>query len=226
MQRSSASNLNRSEMASPVSKGNGVAGGVLMGGASRRMGRCKSTLLVRGEPLLHRQLRLLKEVGTDPLFVSQHPERLTTLPPDFSARIVVDSRPEAGPLAGLERLLAAASTPWVCVLAVDLPHLELQFLQELLSRITSTAGVIPVVEGRLEPLAAVYPRQAHALVEEHIARKRLAVQEVVRTGLSEGWMRPWVLHEAQARMLANWNCPEDVEISQGGSGKDRELGAG
>ncbi len=186
-------------------------GGVLAGGLSRRMGRSKSRLTVDGEPLLQRQLRLLKEAGAEHLLVSLHPGRLESLPKDSEAVVVVDRVPDAGPLAGLERLLSAARTDWLLVVAVDLPCLDVPFLRRLWKQGEGQRGVVPEVAGRLEPLAAWYPRSAHVEAATRLARRELSLQDFVRSGLEIGWMERWPLHGPEVLCLTNWNEPAEFE---------------
>ncbi len=204
-----------------------VSGVVLMGGESSRMGRDKAALTVAGETLLARQLRLLGEAGCEERLVSVAalPDRPSLLDDggvisravisdQFSRanqpQIIGDRFPEAGPLAGLERALALAQHDLVLVLAVDLPAMTADFLRSLLGEAASEYGVVPVIDGRFEPLVAVYPRRAHAEAELRLGRGELALQAFVRAGLTAGWLRPRPVHPAEQRLFTNWNRPEDL----------------
>lgn len=188
-------------------------GAVLAGGRSRRMGRSKSRLVVGGETLLQRQLRLLKEAGAGHLLVSLHPDRPEALPPHSEAAVVEDRVPDAGPLAGLERLLSASRTDWLLVVAVDLPCLDVPFLRRLRERGRGQKGVVPEVAGRLEPLVAWYPRSAWREAATRLARRELSLQDFVRRGLEAGWMERWPLPEPEVLYLTNWNEPAEFEES-------------
>jgi len=189
------------------------AGAVLSGGASRRMGRPKSQLAVAGEALLARQLRLLHEAGAVELLVSQHPDRPEPPPVNFPVSLVLDDVRTAGPLAGLERLLAVATPGLVLVVAVDLPRLEVDFLKRLVRHAHPDVGVIPRVDGQLEPLVAVYPRAAHAVAMTHLSRGHYALQDLAQVGLADGWLQPWDLDPFDQVFLTNWNRPEDFSES-------------
>jgi molybdopterin-guanine dinucleotide biosynthesis protein A len=67
---------------------------------------------------------------------------------------------EAGPLAGIERVLAVASARLVLVLAVDMPNMTSSFLRRLAANCKGGVGAIPRLNGRVEPLAAFYPTSA------------------------------------------------------------------
>lgn len=186
------------------------SGAVLTGGRSRRMGFPKSRLVVEGETLLHRQLRLLREAGASELLMSVNPGSPESPPKDFPARTVPDRITDSGPVAGIEALLQASLTPWVLIVAVDLPRLTVRFITELLHQVTPTSGVVPISGGRLEPLCAVYPRQASATAARSLEEKRLAATGLASTGIQEGWLRPWTVPESAMEQLTNWNHPWEL----------------
>lgn len=174
------------------------------------MGFPKSLIMVEGETLLHRQLRLLSLAGASELLISISSESQEPAPKEVSARPVPDRRPGSGPLAGIESLLLAAQHPWVTILAVDLPSLNLPFLNELLQRVTPTSGVVPVNGDRLEPLCAVYPRKAVDTATRLLEEGRLEATGLASIGVREGWLRPWITDHTRSRTLTNWNHPWEV----------------
>ena len=174
------------------------------------MGFPKSRLVVEGEPLLHRQLRLLSKAGASELLVSVNPACPESLPEGLKAQPVPDRILDSGPLAGVEALLQASQNPWVLIIAVDLPRLTVRFIEDLVHRVTPAAGVVPIRRGQLEPLCAVYPRGASAVATHFLERGRLAVTDLASTGLQNGWLRPWTIPESDEDLLTNWNHPEDL----------------
>ncbi|MFM7213740.1 MAG: molybdenum cofactor guanylyltransferase [Verrucomicrobiota bacterium] len=186
------------------------SGAVLAGGRSRRMGFPKSRLIVAGETLLHRQLRLLALAGASELLISLNSETQELPPEDLCVRTVLDRLADTGPLAGIESLLQASQKPWVTILAVDLPRLNLRFIGELLHRVTPTSGVVPVHGGRLEPLCAVYPKSATAIATRLLGEGRREASGLAATGVREGWLQPWTIDGPAVETLTNWNHPWDV----------------
>jgi molybdopterin-guanine dinucleotide biosynthesis protein A len=196
-----------------------VAGVVLAGGRSSRMGRDKALIPLNGEPLIRRQLRLLQESGARRLMVSVaagDPEAGDRLREEIPTEVecLPDARPDCGPLAGIAAGLASlrSDESHLIVLAVDLPRMEGGFLGLLFEAVQGTpdAGVVPQVDGNLEPLVAVYPRLGLASALTRLERGDLSVQEWVREGLRGGWMRTHVVSEAEAGTFLNWNRPEDL----------------
>lgn len=188
-----------------------VAGAVLAGGRSVRMGTDKAALTVAGECLLARQLRLLVEAGVGERIVSIAPtSNRPVLPGPEAVRCVVDREPGLGPLAGLESCLAVSRADLLLVVAVDLPALSADLLRRLIAAATPAWGVVPQRQSRYEPLVAVYPRCALAEVSARIARGELALQSLARAGIAGGWLRPWAVAAADEACFTNWNTPEDL----------------
>ena len=180
---------------------------ILAGGKSSRMGRDKAWLEVGGQTLLARQIGLVREIGAVEIFISGRTDA------DYSAfgcRVLQDRFSDAGPLAGIERALDATMSPLLLVLAVDLPEMTAEFLRRLAAGCSETHGIIPKLADRIEPLAAFYPKAAHALVLASLERGDFAVTdfagECVQSGLSR-FIKP---DASGARHFANWNSPADL----------------
>lgn len=196
------------------------SGAVLAGGRSRRMGFPKSRIIVGGETLLHRQLRLLALAGASELLISLNSETQELPPENLCVRTVIDRLADTGPLGGIESLLRESQKPWVTILAVDLPKLNLRFIGELLQRVTPTSGVVPVHDGRFEPLCAVYPRNAAAIATHLLDEGRREASGLAATGVREGWLQPWIIDGPAVETLTNWNHPSDVRETAAASSDD------
>ena len=178
------------------------------------MGRDKARIRMEGEPLILRQLRVLRDAGLHRLAVAVSPTppagQLDDLPPGVG--ILRDERPNQGPLAGIERALSAVrpTDSHVLVLAVDLPRLTADFIRALILRVRPGIGVVPSLAGRLEPLMTVLPVQASREVAARLGRGSGSVQDCLRVGIQEGWMIEFPVAPDAAALLANWNRPEDL----------------
>ncbi len=88
-----------------------------------------------------------------------------TFPPEIDARlhcpIIVDRWPQRGPLAGLLSALDAVATPYVIAIAADLPFVEAGLVRDLIAgHQDGDEAVIPEHDGKVEPLCALYARDA------------------------------------------------------------------
>jgi molybdopterin-guanine dinucleotide biosynthesis protein A len=189
-----------------------VAGIVLCGGQSKRMGRPKAWLPFAGEIMLPRVVRLLQE-AVRPIVVVAAPEQdVPPLPADV--RIVRDDEKGRGPLQGLAAGLAAlaGAADAAFLTSCDVPFLQPAFVRRLIDLLGEQRICVPRVGDFHHPLAAVY---------------RLDVLPVVNQLLSENRLRPFFLFEqvpmrivAAAELadvdptfqtLRNLNTPEDYE---------------
>ena len=125
-----------------------VAALLLSGGASRRMGRDKTRLVHEGRPLAERTARLLTSVSVTAIEVGPGGSGLDS---------TVEDPPGEGPLAaivaGRRALRQRGLEGPALVVAGDLPFLTLDFLA-FLAAVDATGSVLPVVEGRAQPLCA------------------------------------------------------------------------
>ncbi|MEO8205223.1 MAG: molybdenum cofactor guanylyltransferase [Chthoniobacterales bacterium] len=184
-----------------------LTGIILAGGASSRMRFPKHSISVNGITLLDRQVKLLREIKADAIFVSvANMEQLTT---DYP--LLVDKYPGIGPLGALATALEDVKTSHAMVLAVDLPDLKREFLLRLLAQCTETSGIVPVhSNGDMEPLCAVYPVAGKDLAVEQIRKNAHSVKGFVSALLAAGLMNTHTLVGDEMGMLRNVNYPEDL----------------
>lgn len=155
-----------------------VAGLLLTGGASRRMGTDKARLLVDGRSLAERAASVLSEVA-DPV--------IEVGPGHSGLPAVREDPPGSGPLAALgagwAALSAAGHHGAVVVLAVDMPFVTPPLLRLLALR-SGPPTAVPRCEGRPQPLCARFGAEAMERIAgllasgERSLRALLAVVEV------------------------------------------------
>jgi len=185
---------------------------ILAGGRSSRMGRDKAWLEVDGRPLLARQIQIAVQTGAREIFISGREEADYS---GFGHPVLRDLFVGAGPLAGIERALDAAAWPLVLVLAVDLPQMDPEFLRGLGADAADEIGVVPRLDGRIEPLAAYYPRKAQPLAARRLREQRLAAAGFAERCVQSGLARWTEVPEPQTRCFANWNTPDDLASGRG-----------
>ncbi len=150
---------------------------VLVGGASRRMGRPKAELPYGAQTLAEFQARRLSDIFEEVFLVAKEA-------PDFPigpARVLLDRVAERAAIHGLVRALEEAADR-VFVLGVDLPAVSPALLRAIAARALASAApaVVPRADGRLQPLAAVWRR---SVLET--ARRRIEAGELSLHGLAE-----------------------------------------
>ena len=189
-----------------------IAGVVLAGGRSTRMGAEKALLPLAGRPLLaHVVQRLRPQV--DALFVNANGDLARFA--GFDLAVIADAAPapDAGPLAGVAAALRAAQSRGYALLATapcDAPFLPLDLVARLAVAMAESGAPVAVAESPngLEPLFALW-------------RVDLADQAEAAQRAGEGGPRGLLarLGAAPARFIedepfANLNTPEDLAAAQ------------
>lgn len=171
------------------------------------MGRDKAWLRFNDRPLIEHSLSIVREAGATEVLISARAEQ------DFSSLdypVLLDLKPDGGPLGGIERALAVAANSLVLVLAVDLPMMKREFLCKLIKQCDSETGVIPFVQGQPEPLAAIYPTRAHSALTRLMTANKLAARAFAKACLQEQLVQKVEVTETEKACFANWNSPEDL----------------
>lgn len=140
---------------------------ILTGGRSSRMGHDKAGLPWCSGTLLSDLLRRSKCIPFWEIIIAAHSHPDRTGWPDCHCpvHITTDTYTGCGPLGGLEAALRQGSSPYYVVLSVDLPFYDFSPLQDWLAHpdwMKPNAEkiypiLLPVVQGKEQPLAAVYP---------------------------------------------------------------------
>jgi molybdopterin-guanine dinucleotide biosynthesis protein A len=180
---------------------------VLAGGESKRMGRDKARMECDGQPLLALALNKVRALGIQEVFISGRAGEDYAA---FKCPVLYDLEPGFGPLGGIERGLHECTSPLLLVLAVDLPHMTVAFLQALRARCDRLTGGVPKLGDGLEPLAAIYPKRCHAVAFEAIARSRHSARNFADACLHERAVKTFPVPVSKAGCFANWNSPADI----------------
>lgn len=162
-----------------------LAGLLLSGGASRRMGRDKAALVYAGEPQLDRAWRLLQGLGVEPCLLSVRTDQ-TDEPLRARYPQVVDAPGVAGPMAGLLAAHRQAPTHAWLVLACDLPLLDLPVLETLVAARGADGSAVAYAaegDGRPEPLCAIYePMFCREVLAPAAARGERSLRRCLEAG--------------------------------------------
>ncbi|QJC53659.1 molybdenum cofactor guanylyltransferase [Paenibacillus albicereus] len=157
-------------------------GFILAGGRSSRMGRDKYALLLEGRTLLSRIAeRMAPACGSVRAVVASpgQAERVRAAAPELAAPVLEPHAGE-GPLAGVHGALLAAEAPLVWLVACDMPFVSSAAAGRLaaaLERCGSAGCAAPRIDGRLQPLHAVYRRDASLAAADrllHSGERRLS----------------------------------------------------
>lgn len=178
-----------------------VAGFVLAGGRSVRMGRDKALLPFAGVTLIEHVAAQMREAAGSVTIVG-HPERYRSL----GLPAIEEDFAGCGPLSGIEAALRSANGGWAAIAACDMPGVTASWLRDLVSSAIEggvQAAVTLSAAGRPEPLCAVY----HSSLQAE-ARKALENGEFAVWRLLKNWKICW-RPVSEEQVPANVNTPEE-----------------
>jgi molybdopterin-guanine dinucleotide biosynthesis protein A len=131
-----------------------IAGFILTGGQSRRMGIDKSRLMLEGQSFVERIAGELAAVTHSVAVVGNN--RATT-PLTIKLPIVSDVYPKWGALGGVHAALSACTAVWALIVACDFPFVTRELFARLASFREGLDAVAPIQnDGIPQPLCALY----------------------------------------------------------------------
>jgi molybdenum cofactor guanylyltransferase len=201
----------------------GVTGLVLAGGRSRRMGMPKENLVLEGERMLDRQVRLLRSVSRSVAVVAAGASgsgsgNAKVEGVSVDAPLIGDVIPARGPLGGIYSGLRWTRTEFNLFLACDLPFVNARLLRLIVERALAGRADVTIPEcreGEYQPLCAVYRRRARNAIRANLARGQNKVtrffphvhccliswSEIARAGFPP-------------RVFDNMNTPEEYDAAK------------
>lgn len=198
-------------------KRNDVAGVVLAGGSSRRMGRPKAALPFGRGTLLEWSVALVRE-AVDDVWISiadagsfaaiggmVADDRASASAPRF-AGVIHDAAPGRGPLAALHTALARLERP-VLFVACDLPFLAPEDLRALARSRAAAPAVLLADERGAQPLAALYRPEVMPLIDARLRAGEFAMRDLLAHA-PHATLRARRVASGCAP-LANINSPDD-----------------
>lgn len=185
-----------------------MAGIVLAGGKNTRMGgEDKAFLRVGRRPIVERTLELFRAVFAQVVVVTNTPEKYGV----YGVDVVGDEFQNGGPLAGIHSGLGRVRSAYAFVAACDMPYLRADAIEFLAGRLGDQEAIIPVWEGDIEPLHAVYARDLRPRIEAALRRGVRGIREFLPG------IRVEYVSEAEMRLVrgaedsfCNVNTPEEA----------------
>lgn len=138
-----------------------IAGVVLAGGQSSRYGQPKMFEPFAGQPLYKNSLKALQQNRLEPLIIATN----ASLQKNFAEQnieMIIEKQPHQGPLFALQNImLNFPDVEWFFVVASDMPYMNADFVQTMLTYIDDRYdAIVPKQATRIQPLASLYRRTA------------------------------------------------------------------
>jgi molybdopterin-guanine dinucleotide biosynthesis protein A len=182
---------------------------ILAGGKATRLGGIdKRELVIDGKKIFERQCEVLAPRVAEILVSSARQV------PGY--RSITDGVAGAGPLAGIAAGLAAVTTPWLLVVAGDMPFVSGAVVDLVLAAIDEAFDAVGVRVGGLpEPLFAVYQTRSRAAAERRLAARRYKASGLLTDeGLRVRWLDEPALREVDPTLRAFFNVNEPSDLAR------------
>ena len=154
-----------------MTSGEEVTGVILAGGKSSRFGANKALSRIEGDRLIERLCRAVGSVTGRMMLITHTPADYAFLELESRADLV----PRCGPLGGIYTALRTAQTPLCLCVACDMPFIRPEFLEYMVEQSPGYDVVVPVNDGRMEPLCAVYRETCVPAIEDRIQSRRYKI---------------------------------------------------
>jgi molybdenum cofactor guanylyltransferase len=127
------------------------------GGQSSRMGEDKALKPFLGRPLIQRVIERLAPIADEIIVTTNRPAEYGFL----NQRLITDLKPGRGALGGLYTAIASATSPFVVVVACDMPFASKNFFESAYSLMVKEEAdiVIAKTDEGYEPFHALYRRE-------------------------------------------------------------------
>lgn len=177
---------------------------VLTGGKSSRMGRDKALIQLDGKTLLKRAVDFCSSFCDEVLISSDSEDHrlkgFLTVPDQFK---------NCGPIGGIHTCLQQSSNEWNFVLSVDAPFVAKDFVNFLISDVAGFDAVIPVYDGKKEPLIALYNKRTVPQFENNIKAGEYKLHFLLQE-LNTHFVDARVWLDQYPKLFQNLNSPEDL----------------
>jgi molybdenum cofactor guanylyltransferase len=184
-----------------------IAGAILAGGQSRRMGENKASLSLAGTVLVERAMnRLRPQVSQLMLNVHERDSSLSV----YGVPVVPDARGDhQGPLAGILASLRWAETSGIASIAtaaVDAPFFPLDLVQRLTAAAQDKTMAVASSGGRLHPVFGLWDTALAGELERQIGKGLRSAQAWI--ALHDAGVADWPITPYDP--FFNINQPADV----------------
>ena len=180
-----------------------------------RLGRAKALERINKLSLIERTIDCLSAVSRAVLVVTSQEQFISITAVRLKGKVVVDLYPGKGALGGIYTGLATADSHHSLVVACDMPFLNRDLLCYLMDLAPNFDVVVPKLDGKFEPLHAIYSKDCLAPIKEILREGSLEilrlfdlvkVRHVVRDEIAK--------FDPQFLSFFNINTPDDLKKAE------------
>ena len=162
---------------------------ILAGGENRRFVSHKALAEVRGKRIIETTIELFKKYFKNVYISTNTPEILFYL----GLPMIGDLMQQKGPMAGIYSSLVATGAEELFVAACDMPFIQAGVLELIIGHFKGQHALLPVYEGRPQPLFGIYSTSLQEAMKDHMLQNRKAMWDLLQD------IRPALIAEEEVR---------------------------
>lgn len=197
-----------------------ISGIILSGGKSSRMGKNKSLMMINGESVISRLIRLMSNLFEKVIIISNEPELYNFQGID----VYPDIYSNVGPLAGIHSGLVNSLTEKNFIISCDLPLMNSRMITSIVNFHSESLITVPKADGFLQQLCGLYSKDVIPYIERIISidlnqenrdssqtKRKCKIHNLIESVPSTIIEDIEVLEGFQENIFFNMNKPEDFE---------------
>jgi molybdopterin-guanine dinucleotide biosynthesis protein A len=187
-----------------------VAGIILSGGKSSRIGQEKGLIDFRGKPLISYAINVLKRL-TDSIIIGANNE--LNRYKAFHCPVITDEKIGMGPIGGLYTTIKNSNYQKNYIISCDMPFINPELLRYLYQNM-GDADIVVATQGagKIEPLCGVYSRKILPEIENAIRNGHYKILDLFNKVQTETVLINDDLPFYSDQLFYNINRPEDILI--------------
>ncbi len=137
---------------------------IIAGGKSGRFGSDKSIYVYNGKTLIEYVVDKVSPVFSDISIIAPDGEKFNFL----NLPVIADIVPRMGPIGGIYTAVQTLNAERIFIFPCDMPYLNTEFIRYMADIPPLYDIVVPMVQGRYEPLHAIYSKNCLPAIKRNI----------------------------------------------------------
>ncbi|MEX2416062.1 MAG: gephyrin-like molybdotransferase Glp [Paenibacillaceae bacterium] len=191
-----------------------ITGVILAGGQSRRMGgKPKALLPFPKRPLIQLQLEEMSKC-CDQLLVITHDTALFEPIVKGMSRVIPDMYPGLGPLGGLVTAMTHCKGEFIWLVGCDMPYISsaAAIVMKATLEQSHADAIIPVEEGMVHPLHAIYHIRSKPIAEAVLAKQQFSMMTFLSSiAYIDATSTYYEQYQIPFNFTVNMNTPSEYE---------------
>jgi molybdopterin-guanine dinucleotide biosynthesis protein A len=183
---------------------------ILAGGKSSRMGTDKGLMDLNGKAMVEHVLASVRHITNNIIIVANNNKYNR-----FGYIVYKDILKNCGPMGGIYSGLTYSTTENNLVISCDIPFISNKLLQYVIKNSNGYDVAVPVHNGKLEPLCAIYSKKCVQKLKDLLLKKELKMHDA----LSNFHVKKVVISPQQnfysEKLFQNINSKDELKKAKG-----------